>query len=53
MMKMQDRAGRELSARDVALAACRELVKAIGDGEAGGAVRRAAVLARFALAMKD
>lgn len=51
MMKLQDRAGREVSARDVALAACRELVCALDRGEAD--VRRAAVLARFALAMKD
>lgn len=53
MMKLQDRAGREVSTRDVALAACRELVKALGEADARADVRRAAVLARFALAMKD
>ncbi len=50
-MKMINKHQREVSAEDVAIAACRELVKALEQGAARPDVRRAAILARFAVAM--
>ena len=45
-MKLQDRLGREVDAEAVALAACRELMRALERDTGKPDVKRAAVLAR-------